>query len=176
MKTINAFKCVKDFSLKVQRIRESLKDENILNQLKPAKEFFISFEVLNVIEAMKIVAESFALESEREDEEEVVEMFDSWHNSLMERADIFEELSEHFELFKQIIDVACLHYEGANRFSDIQVKSIKESFRDILMAVRVSTEDLIVLEKVIYIFENWVMPNMTEDELILEPEFKFTLN
>lgn len=166
MKTINAFRIIKDFSEKVEKISASLKSQDDVVRLQAGKDFLISVESLSIATALKVLAECFLKEIQNANDPIVVEMFETWSKVTLVRANRLEMLLPNITFYKEAMDNFAIF--SKNSFSDSENLLLKKGINKMIEGVSGSIKELCFLEFIIVVFEMFIMPTMSVDELVLE--------
>ena len=175
MKAINAYGNVKNFVQKVEFINSSFRTENLVGQLTSAKDLFVIVESLKILESIREISEKFQM-MEKQSFGEYKEMFQTWNLLLLENVDALKVLNNNMENGKRILETAILCYKDARIFSEDDVKACKESAEYMLKAAKLYGEEFSHLSHAVSIFEHFIMPKMSSEELKPEIELPISNN
>ncbi|QQR50560.1 hypothetical protein IPF86_01415 [Candidatus Nomurabacteria bacterium] len=167
MKTINAYLKIKDFSNRLEVIDTALRTTSGLEQLRSARDLLISMESLNITTALKSIAEYFKKESTG-NEEEIRKMFEIWEKVLLNAVTSVEDLLSFSEGFKAAID---LQISVAGEVMEKSEKEILQKGSDhMIKGMKMYIETFECLPTAINIFDIFILPSMTKDDL--QPEME----
>lgn len=171
MKTINAYQKLKSFAGKLDIISTNLRTTTGIEQLKSAKDFFVSIQALKIPIALTSLAADFKKKSKEEKYRGTDSMFNTWSELLSSTIEHATFLEESADIYKNAIDMQISGIE----FSEEAQEALNKGSEAMLKGILISIKDFACLAVAVDITEKFVIPSMTKEEL--KPEIEdVTLN